>query len=65
MGDRDRKEKGEDSLGGELDSKTRAGADAITSAKNEADKHAIEKNKGKADPKIGKVQPKSSGDNRE
>ncbi len=26
MGDRDRKEKGADSLGGELDSKTRAGA---------------------------------------
>lgn len=64
MSDQQRKHKGDDSLGGEIDPKTRGGADAITSAKNEPDKRAIEENQGKADPKIGKVQPKGAKEDR-
>ncbi len=62
MGDRESKQKGGDSLGGKRDPKTRTGGDAITSAKDEPEENGMDK--GTADPKIGKVEPKPTEEDR-
>ncbi len=56
MGDQGNKSKGGDSLGGEIDPKTRSGPDAITSAKDGSGNRPIDRNKDEADSDVGKAE---------